>query len=1385
MPRDLAQSAELINQAMAGDRYRLRRRLRAIEQAKQQGKSYDRSLGKLQRELDASIQTRKQRRANVPKIALPDELPITSRADEIMQAVREHQVVVVAGETGSGKSTQLPKLMLKMGRGVEGLIGHTQPRRLAARSVAQRVSEELASPLGQHVGYKVRFTDKTNPKTYIKLMTDGVLLAEATRDRFFDVYDTLIIVEAHERSLNIDFLLGHIKQVLPKRPNLRVIITSATIDTERFALHFGTAGRDFTVPAPVIEVSGRTYPVELRYQPIEPDEDGEVDDVPEAVARAIEGFERQGDVLVFMPTERDIRDCCGLLERRQPGSEVLPLYARLTNAQQQAIFEKSSKRKIVVATNVAESSLTVPGIRYVVDTGTARISRYSPNSKVQRLPIEAVSQASCDQRKGRCGRVGPGICVRLYSEEDYQSRDEFTTPEILRSNLASVILQIETLRFGAIEDFPFIDPPRPSMVRDGYKTLHEIGALTNDDKVSTLGRTLSHMPVDPRVARMVLAGKDEGVMPEVLIIAAALELQDPRERPIDQQGKADAAHEQFADPRSDFLAYLKLWSFYHQQKDKLSHNKLSKACKQNFINYVRMREWVDVHQQLKRMVPDLHPSPPGRGAGGEGRGAAEKTRQSNSDRSDPPLTPALSRGERGQANNDLSDSKADAIHRALLTGLLSNIANKGDGFEYTGGGGQKLHLWPGSSLFASKPKWVVAAELVETTRRYARTVGRIQPGMIEPIAGHLVKKTHSDPRWVRETGSAMCSEKVSLYGLVLVQARPVPVARVSPGEARQMFIQRALVEGEWDCDLPFYTHNTALLEQARSLEAKARRHGLVATDEVRFAFYDERLPETVVDAATLKKWHKTLHPSPHGRGSGGEGRGAAEKQARGKSNRADPPLTPALSRGERGQGASNPLFMDLAMLVAQAADDVTEQAYPDSLQVEQAAHQLDYTFDPGDERDGLTLTLPREALGQLDARRLGWLVPGMLEGKLVAMIKALPKSLRKTLSPAPDAARKAVQQLRFGDGSFEDAAAHALSKVGGLNLSGSDFDLAALPDSLKMNVRVLGEQGQTLAEGRDLGAVRRELGAGVMPSYAGMDLPRYSAPPTADWSFGELPKHVDTTRSGVELRAYPALIDETAGVALRLIDTRSKARRLTRDGLRRLFSFEVQRDFAWRADRWQDIDQIRLWFAPIGDPAKLRDQLVLLMTERAFLFDKEKIDSEEAFITRQRIGLQRLDLAEREVHRVVGPVLEAAQCARLAVDRADFSAAPHVKADLRIQLNNLLTSACLVETPWTRLASYPRYLAAINRRLDKLKRQPAQDVSLFKQVAEHWNRYAKAATALREQGGYDPELEQYRWLIEELRVSLFAQELGTSEKVSPQRLDRQWEKVAQKATGQA
>ncbi|MFI4861116.1 MAG: ATP-dependent RNA helicase HrpA [Phycisphaerales bacterium JB063] len=1343
MSDPLTQLAQRLSGAMLIDRHRLSRRLDAVRNARRDGRPYEDNLRRLARQLDRSVALREDRLSALPVPELVADLPITQRAEEIAHAIDRHQVVVVAGETGSGKSTQLPKLLLKMGRGVSGLIGHTQPRRIAARSVAARVSEELGTPLGSAVGYKVRFNDKTSPNTYIKLMTDGVLLAEASRDRFFEQYDTLIIDEAHERSLNIDFILGHLKQILPKRPELRVVITSATIDTARFAEHF--ADEAMGEPAPVIEVSGRTYPVEVRYRPPLVDEEtGESEELGDALCRAVDELSRDpgeaqpgGDVLVFMPTERDIREACESLEnhlsRGRRRAEVLPLFGRLSNAEQDRIFKPSAggPRRIIVATNVAESSLTVPGIHYVIDTGTARISRYSPNSKVQRLPIEPVSQASADQRKGRCGRLGPGVCVRLFSAEDFAGRDAFSTPEILRTSLAAVILQITSLRFGAVERFPFIDPPRASMIRDGYKTLHELGALDVEAQggpaMTTVGRSLSRMPVDPRVGRMVLAGKDEGVLEEVLVVAAALEVQDPRERPAEKRGAADSAHEKFADPRSDFLFYLNLWRFYHAQRRKLSHNKLRKSCSQNFLNYMRMREWVDVYQQLARLAKDV--------------GLVDKA----------------PRGE--DLPEEINDGTCDAIHRALLTGLLSNIAHKGDGYDYQGAGGQTLHLWPGSSLFKTKPKWVVASELVETTRRYARTVGRVQPGMIEPLARHLVKLTHSDPRWVRETGSVMCSERVSLYGLTLIAARPVPLGKVSPAEARHMFIQHALVEEDWEPttnkgkskgkgkaknDLGFVQHNRALVAEVRGLEQKSRRHGLLVSDDRRFTFYDQRIPADVFDAAGLKQWLKR------------EG--------------------PATARG---------LLMSRDDLLAPGArsDDITPTHFPDRLSVDSAQYALDYRYEPGADDDGLTLTLPREGLASLDPRRVGWLVPGLLEEKLVAMIRSLPKGLRKSLSPAPDAARRALKSMPFGERSFEEQAAEALSAVAGLRIAADDFDTTKLPDHLTMRLRVLDKDGNEVATGRDVAAVRRACGAGSVQTYLGMDMEQWSMPGGTQWMFGELPKHVDLMRSGIAAKGYPALIDEGESVALRLVDQRGKARRLTRLGLRRLYTFEVQRELRWRVDQWPGIEDQRLWFSPYGRPKALRDQWVTRIVERAFLFDHAKITDAESFITRQRVGFQRLDAAADEVHRVAGPVLQAAHTARLALERSKLPADHYARADVRIQLDNLLGAGFLTQTPWDRLVSYPRYLSAVVKRLDKLGAggpgagSAARDVAGFREVAPLWNRYAQQQTADREHGRYDPELERLRWMIEELRVSLFAQELGTAEKVSVPRLEQQWAKV--------
>lgn len=1339
MPDYFTQIAQRIDSAMGADRHRLRQLLRGVRSAQREGRPTADHLKRLEDRLRASVKLCESRAEHRPTPTVDAELPIAGWADEICEAVKTHQVVVIAGETGSGKSTQLPKLMLAMGRGVAGVIGHTQPRRLAARSVATRIAEEIGTPLGNDVGYKIRFGDKTNPRTFIKLMTDGVLLAEASRDRFFDAYDTIIIDEAHERSLNIDFLLGHLKQILPRRPGLRIIITSATIDTQRFAEHFVDAQGK---PAPVIEVSGRMYPVEVRYRPLASEieentgEQRAAEDPIDALCFAVDelmaaslpsdssGGAAGGDILVFMPTERDIREACDALEHRfsrgQRRVDVLPLFARLTQQEQDRIFKRSgSARRIIVATNVAESSLTVPGIGYVIDTGTARVSRYAPNSKVQRLPIERVSQASANQRMGRCGRLGPGICIRLFSEEDFQGRDEFSTPEVQRTSLASVILRITALGFGAIEDFPFLESPRPGMIRDGYKTLEELGAIelhakTRAVQLTVIGRQLARMPVDPRVARIVLAGAEEGCLEEVMVIAAAMEVPDPRDRPIDKKGAADQAHAKFTDERSDFLAYLKLWQFYHTQREKLSHNQLRKSCRQNYLSYMRMREWVDVHRQLARLV---------NGAGLTKRKVATLLGDSDEDAVD--------------------DAKCDAIHRALLAGLLSNIARKGEGFEYQGAGGLTLNLWPGSTLFRTKPQWVVAAELVETTRRYARTVGKIQPAMIEPIAGHLIKKTHSAPRWVEGSGSVMCDEKVSLYGLTIVPRRSVPFGGVDAKAAREMFIMHALVETDWESGAAFFKHNAKQLAEVRDLEAKARRSGLLCNAEKRYAFYDARLPAEVYDAARLNKWRKS-------------------------AERDDPRV----------------LFMSHADLMTHDASDVTPEAYPQSLPGNApASHQLDYHFELGANDDGVTLTLPREGLGKLDARQVGWLVPGLLERKVEALIKTLPRTLRRPLSPAPDSARKATLRMDFGQGVFEEAAASALSAIAGLTIRAEDFGIGALPDHLHMNLRIVDEHGKVVEVGRDLAKIRKALGASTSPAqrFLAQDDPQWNAAGETKWAFGTLPAAVELERAGEKIKAYPALVDLGETVAIRLVDDRGRARRLMRQGLRRLFTLDARRELRWRGDHWLNIDELRLWYSPYGKPRDLRDQLVGLMVERAFLYDKPKLVSREDFITRQHAGFQRFDNAEAEVRRVVSSVLQNVQSARLSLDRCKLPQDHYARADLRVQLKNLLGEGFLLRMPWNRLASMPRYLGAVARRIEKLgngKTSAAgSDLAGFREVAPHWNNYALTATRLRELGEWDAELEEYRWLIEELRVSLFAQELGTTQKVSPQRLEKQWAKV--------
>ncbi|MDZ4778759.1 MAG: ATP-dependent RNA helicase HrpA, partial [Planctomycetia bacterium] len=947
-------SAEIAN-AMLADQFRLRRRWEALRERAKRGEGADDGLAKWVADLERSVARRQARAERVPSVQYDDALPISAKREEIAAAIREHQVVILCGETGSGKSTQLPKICLELGRGVAGWIGHTQPRRIAARSVASRIAQELNSPLGRDVGFKIRFTDSTSPETYIKLMTDGILLAESQHDRFLEQYDTLIIDEAHERSLNIDFLLGCLHRLLPKRRDLKLIITSATIDTARFAEHFASSRG----PAPVVEVSGRTYPVDVRYRPMVDDDAQDDPDWMRAVLDAVDELLElpPGDILLFMPTERDIHEIAKALRGRllhsagKQTTEILPLYARLSGKEQDRVFQPHSGRRIVIATNVAESSLTVPGVRYVIDPGVARISRYAPRSRMQRLPIEPISRASADQRKGRCGRIGPGVCIRLFSEEDYQSREQFTAPEIQRTNLASVILQTLALNLGDIEEFPFLDPPKVGVVRDGYHTLFELGAIDAENRLTSLGRQLARLPVDPRIARMIVAGHAEGCLNELLVIAAALETQDPRERPMEKQQSADEAHAKFANADSDFLSYLAIWDFFHQLKHTLSGSQLRKACHTNFLSYNRMREWIDVHQQLLRLT-----------------------------------------GDAGMKSGPRRDDSA-AIHRSLLSGLLANSGFRADEGEFTMAGGVKFQLWPGSGLRASKPKWLVAAELVETNRRYLRCAARINPTWLETLAAHLVTRTYHDPHWSRESGAVMCYEKVTLWGLPIVPRRSARYSVVNAAWSREMFIRSALVEGDWETQAPTLIHNRVLLEELQAQQAKLRKRDLLKSEEEQFEYYDHRIPADVTDGQRFIKWLR-------------------------EAERAQPKL----------------LWMTKEDLLRPAAMEVADADFPTSLEIDGVSLPLEYHLEPGSAQDGITLTVPREAVGQIDPHRLGWLVPGLAPDKIVALIKSLPKDLRRALVPAPDMAKRVVAELKFGQGAFLNEVAALLSRFGGQRL---------------------------------------------------------------------------------------------------------------------------------------------------------------------------------------------------------------------------------------------------------------------------------------------------------------------------------------------------------------
>jgi len=1322
-----AEALARLDGAMVADRARLRG---LLDRALRRGEVDQRAFEEFEGELARSVSLRERRAASVPVVVFPDELPIAQRREEIEKAIRDHQVVVVCGETGSGKSTQLPKMALALGRGVGGMIGVTQPRRIAARAIANRVAEELGQRLGDAVGFKVRFGDKTSPQTLIKVMTDGILLAEMQSDRLLERYDTIVIDEAHERSLNIDFILGYLRHLLPKRPDLKVIVTSATIDPQRFAEHFGTGRDEERVPAPVIEVSGRTYSVEVRYRaPVSAtgdDADEDEPDIQEAILGAVDELATEpdgadgtaGDILVFLSGEREIRQTAESLRKHHPPStEIVPLYARLSTEEQNRIFRPHSGRRIVLATNIAETSLTVPGIRFVVDPGFARISRYSPKTKVQRLPIEPVSRASADQRSGRCGRVEAGVAIRLYSEEDFERRPRFTDPEILRTNLASVILQMRALRLGRIEDFPFLDKPDPRTIRDAYETLLELGALDGhggNAKLTPVGQSLARLPIDPRIGRMVLAAAEEGCLDEVLIIASALSVQDPRDRPSDKADEADAAQEVFKDEHSDFVSFLKLWEQYHESAKHLSHSKLRAWCRDRFISYVRMREWHDVHNQLATIAGEM-------GLKRQSQQSAERARRK---RHEPEPEP----GE------DLRP-RSGAIHRALLTGLLSNVMKLHDRFEYAGPHGGKCSIWPGSGLFKQTPKWIVAAELVQTGRLYARTVAKVYPGWIERAGAHLVKRAWAEPHWEERTAQVWAWERVSLMGLEVVPRRHRHYGSEDPVASRQIFIQRALVEGRYWTTAPYYKHNRALIEEVEGLQDRFRRHDLIASMEAQFDFYDRVLPKDVFSGSAFENW-----------------------------------LRHELPRNPRA------LCMTRADLLPKGVPGANPDDFPDTLEASGAALPLEYRYRPGEAGDGVTVVAPINLLDHLRPERCEWVVPGHVKEKAVALMRTLPKPVRRLLVPAPDYAEKALGQMRFGRGSLRAALAAELGRLAGTAVSPGDMREDELPEYLRLNIRVTETGEQTvLAEGRDLATIRRTLAPRLTHAIAAPDLAEWNRDGVTDWDFGELPEAVTTG----EIVVHPAVVESADGksVSLRAMASKERAEFVTRWGVRRLFMIEAGEEIRFLFRNLPGFDRVALMYGPLGTTKQLEDGLIALVCERAFVGGQAVPRTREQFAARLDAGWHTLGASADEALALARSVLEQRQALAMEVEGAPALAAGAVR-DVAGQMKELIGQRFLERTALERLAHYPRYLAAAVARLKRLSaKSAARDAEHAALLARYRALYEERRRKHEAEGVVDPALERFRWLVEELRVSLFAQELGTTEPVSERRLEAAWAQV--------
>ncbi|EGQ7977448.1 ATP-dependent RNA helicase HrpA [Vibrio cholerae] len=1277
-----------LGECLIKDRFRFSKRIDGASKIKNES-ARNAVFDEIALDIAQSMMVVEQRKQQMPKIEYPALLPVSQKRDDIAKAIAHHQVVIVAGETGSGKTTQLPKICAELGRGKYGLIGHTQPRRLAARSVANRIAEEMETELGGFVGYKVRFTDQISDQTQIKLMTDGILLAEIQNDRFLNQYDTIIIDEAHERSLNIDFILGYLKQLLPRRPDLKVIITSATIDPERFSKHFSNA--------PIIEVSGRTYPVEVRYRPLAGDDDSESDrDQLEGIFQAVDELcdEGLGDILIFMNGEREIRDTADALSKRNlRDTEIVPLYARLSAGEQNKIFQPHAGRRIVLATNVAETSLTVPGIKYVIDPGTARISRYSYRTKVQRLPIEPISQASASQRKGRCGRTEEGICIRLYSEEDFLSRPEFTDPEILRTNLASVILQMTALGLGDIEAFPFVEAPDKRNIQDGVRLLEELGAINDQIKdpkkrLTESGKQLARLPIDPRLARMVLEASKLGCLKEVMIIASALSIQDPRERPSDKQQSADDKHRRFNHEDSDFLTLVNLWHYIGQQQKALTSNQFRRQCKLDYLNYLRVREWQDVYTQLHQSTREM-----------------------------------------GFKLNDEPGSY-HAVHSAILVGLLSHIGMKDqEKNEYHGARNARFNIFPASGLFKKQPKWVMSAELVETSKLWARVVAKIEPDWIEPLAKHLIKRSYSEPHWSKKNAAVMAYEKVMLYGIPIVPKRLVNYGTIDPVLSREIFIRSALVEGDWETKHAFFKQNRALLAEVEELEHKSRRRDILVDDEELFQFYDQRVGTEVVSGRHFDAWWKT----------------ASRK-------------TPDL------------LSFEKEMLFKGDASHITDLDYPNFWHQGNLKLKLSYQFEPGENSDGVTVHIPLPILNQVEPHGFDWQIPGLRHELVVSLIKSLPKTLRKNFVPAPNYADAFLARVTPFEMPLLDAMEKELRRMTGVTVLREDWKLDQLPAHLKITYRAVDHRNRKLNESCDLHELKESLKEKVQETLSQVADDDIEQRDLHTWSFGELPKVYQQKRGGFEVRAYPALVDKKDSVEIKLFETEQEQLSAMRAGQRRLILLNVPSPIKYLHANLPNKSKLGLYFNPYGKVLDLIDDCIACGVDKLIEERGGMVWEPQAFEALKEHVRAELGDTVVEIAKQVETILTTAyNINKRLKGKVDFTMA-FALSDVKAQIEGLIFSGFATECGWKRLPDILRYMRAIERRMEKLPVDPNKDRLHMLKIESVANKYKELLNKIPKGMAIPDNVREIRWMLEELRVSYFAQQLGTPYPVSDKRI---------------